>query len=219
MEISIIYLLKPFFLLKQFSVIQWTITPVYRTSVFSLAGGSSCLSASYVAMFKVKSKGCVRPLIPLIALLSIHLTSHFSLTIKRWIKPSALINHLTCVTIPSQLIYRFFSALWKRVGDLRSSCGHRVCCCCWEVSSNRADELNSEDKLHLWGQAQSRGKWSGCSLGWTCLPTAKVTKQSPVFRLEMGSADRDRAGRNCSAFEDLLPLLTSAFFPSFPFPT
>lgn len=169
-------------------------------------------------MFKVKSKGCVRPLIPLIALLSIHLTSHFSLTIKRWIKLSALINHLTCVTIPSQLIYRFFSALWKRVGDLRSSCGHRVCCC-WEVSSNRADELNSEDKLHLWGQAQSRGKWSGCSLGWTCLPTAKVTKQSPVFRLEMGSADRDRAGRNCSAFEDLLPLLTSAFFPSFPFPT
>lgn len=178
MEISIIYLLKPFFLLKQFSVIQWTITPVYRTSVFSLAGGSSCLSASYVAMFKVKSKGCVRPLIPLIALLSIHLTSHFSLTIKRWIKPSALINHLTCVTIPSQLIYRFFSALWKRVGDLRSSCGHRVCCC-WEVSSNRADELNSEDKLHLWGRRKAEG--SGVDVHWAELasPLLKLLNRAP----------------------------------------
>lgn len=53
----------------------------------------------------------------------------------------------------------------------------------------------------------------------TFLATAEATKQRPIFKLEMRSTDQDRFGRNCSAFEDLLLLLTSAFSPFFPLDT
>lgn len=38
-----------------------------------------------------------------------------------------------------------------------------------------------------------------------------------MFRVEMAATEQDRAGRNRSAFEDLLLLLTSAFSPLFSF--
>ena len=62
------------------------------------------------------------------------------------------------------------------------------------------------EKRHLCG-----GRW--IITGANSPPTARATKQSPVSS-GIGSTDQDGTGRNCSAFEDLLLLLTPAF-PSF----